>query len=190
MTGAWNPWIVSNRQQLHVCRNNSSLLLCLDRFSFLATITSNGSPYATGPLSCLSCLSVQSDCSVGILWPIGWMNQHATWCGCRPQPRRHCVRWEPSSPKERGTAVPPLSAHVYCCQTTELLPTFSEAVNWVSSVGWVITTRDNRCGWDSLQWSSIGLIWGWSAEIVLHPLNESGDWLANSRHGCATMTVP
>jgi len=28
------------------------------KFSFWATVTSNGSPYATGPLSCLSCLSV------------------------------------------------------------------------------------------------------------------------------------
>jgi len=27
---------------------------------FLATVTSNGSPYATGRLSCLSCLSVLS----------------------------------------------------------------------------------------------------------------------------------
>ena len=41
----------------------------------------------------------------------------ATWCGGRPRPRRHCVRWRPSSPTERGTAAPHFSAHVYCGQT-------------------------------------------------------------------------
>jgi len=51
----------------------------------------NGSNYAIGPLSvCLSC-------SVGVLWPNGWMDQDATWYGGRPRPRRYCVRWEPSS---------------------------------------------------------------------------------------------
>ena len=29
-----------------------------------------------------------------------------TWHGGRPRPRRHCVRWGPSSPTERGTAGP------------------------------------------------------------------------------------
>jgi len=28
-----------------------------------------------------------------LLWPNGWMDQHATWYGDRPWPRRHCVRW-------------------------------------------------------------------------------------------------
>ena len=40
-----------------------------------------------------------------MLWPNGWMDQHATWYGSRPRPRRHCVRWGPSYPK-RGTAAP------------------------------------------------------------------------------------
>ena len=31
----------------------------------------NGSPYATRPLFCLSCLSV---CNVGVLWPNGWIS--------------------------------------------------------------------------------------------------------------------
>jgi len=34
-----------------------------------------------------------------LLWPNGWMHQDTTWCGGRPRPRRHCVRWGPSSPK-------------------------------------------------------------------------------------------
>jgi len=31
-----------------------------------------------------------------LLWLNGWMHQHATWYGGRPQPRRLCVRWGPS----------------------------------------------------------------------------------------------
>ena len=48
-------------------------------------------------------------CNVGVLWPNSWMDQNATWYrgrGGRPRPRRHCVRWGPSSPTERGTATP------------------------------------------------------------------------------------
>jgi len=33
-----------------------------------------------------------------LLWPNCWMHQDATWYGGRPQPRRLCVRWGPSSP--------------------------------------------------------------------------------------------
>ena len=33
-----------------------------------------------------------------VLGPNGWMDQDATWYGGRPRPRRHCVRWGPSSP--------------------------------------------------------------------------------------------
>ena len=51
-------------------------------------------------------LSVLTVCNVGVLWPNGWMDQDSTWYGDRPRPRRQCVRWEPSSPTERGTAVP------------------------------------------------------------------------------------
>jgi len=35
------------------------------------------------------------------LWPNGWMDQDAIWCGGWPQPRLHCVRWEP-----KGTQPP------------------------------------------------------------------------------------
>ena len=41
-----------------------------------------------------------------ILWPNCWMDQDTTWYRGRPQPRRHCARWGPSSPTERGTAAP------------------------------------------------------------------------------------
>jgi len=37
----------------------------------------NGSPYATGPLSCLSVCPACPFCryNVGVLWPSGWMDQ-------------------------------------------------------------------------------------------------------------------
>ena len=62
-------------------------------------------------------------CNVGVLWPNGWMAQDTTWYGGRPQPRRHCVGWEPSSPHGKGHNSPPhfsanvVLAHVYCGQT-------------------------------------------------------------------------
>jgi len=54
-----------------------------------------------------------------LLWPNGWMHQDATWYGGRPWPRRHCVRWGPSSalPKKGAEPPPQFSAHVYCGQT-------------------------------------------------------------------------
>ena len=49
-----------------------------------------------------------SVCNVGALWPNGWIDQDATWCGGRPQARRHCVRWKPRSPPQNGAQQPPL----------------------------------------------------------------------------------
>ena len=40
-----------------------------------------------------------------LLWPIGWMHQDVTWYGGRPQPRRLCVRWGPSSPKRHSPPI-------------------------------------------------------------------------------------
>jgi len=40
---------------------------------------------------------VLSACNIGVLWPDGWMDQDATWYGGRPQHRRHCAKWGPSS---------------------------------------------------------------------------------------------
>jgi len=52
-----------------------------------------------------------------LLWPNGWMDQHATWYRDMPQPRRHCVRWNPApSPEKRGHSTQ-FSAHAYCGQT-------------------------------------------------------------------------
>jgi len=41
------------------------------------------------------------------LWPNGWMHKNNTWYGDRLRPRRHCVRWGPSSPL-KGAQPPPL----------------------------------------------------------------------------------
>jgi len=49
-----------------------------------------------------------------LLWSNGWMDQYGTWHEGMPRPRRHCVRWGPSSPRERGIAAPLFSAHIYC----------------------------------------------------------------------------
>ena len=50
-----------------------------------------------------------------LLWPDGWMDQHATSYGGRPRPKRHCVRWGPSFlPKGHS---PQFLAHVSCGQT-------------------------------------------------------------------------
>jgi len=43
-----------------------------------------------------------------LVWPNGWLNQGATWWGGRPRPRRHCVRWGPSSPPQKGALQPAL----------------------------------------------------------------------------------
>jgi len=69
------------------------------------TTTSNGLPYATGPLSFLSA------CYTGLLWPNGWMDQDSTWYGCRP--RQQCVRWRPRSPWKVAEQPLCFSAHVY-----------------------------------------------------------------------------
>jgi len=45
-----------------------------------------------------------------LLWPNGWMYQDTTWYGGRPLPRRHCVRWGPSSPPLKGHS-PQFSVH-------------------------------------------------------------------------------
>jgi len=54
-----------------------------------------------------------------LLRPNGCRDQDATWYGGRPRPRRHCVRWGPSSPLTKKGQSPYLqfSAHVQCSQT-------------------------------------------------------------------------
>jgi len=41
-----------------------------------------------------------------LLWPNGWMDQDATWYGVRSWPRRHYVKWGPSSPPQRKGHTP------------------------------------------------------------------------------------
>ena len=41
-----------------------------------------------------------------LLWPNGWMDKDATWFGGRPQPKRHCIRWGPSSRPPKGGGAP------------------------------------------------------------------------------------
>jgi len=45
-----------------------------------------------------------------LLGPNGCVHQDAIWYGGRPQPRRHCVRWAPSSPSLRGHTLHPIFA--------------------------------------------------------------------------------
>jgi len=58
-----------------------------------------------------------------LLRPNGCMDQDAAWYEGRPRPRRHCVRWGPSSSSpERGAEPPPqFSAHFYCGQMAECI---------------------------------------------------------------------
>ena len=60
-----------------------------------------GRPFVKGFALCYQ--SVCPVCDVGVLWPNGWTDRDITWRAGRP---RHCVRWGPSSPLQRGT-VPP-----------------------------------------------------------------------------------
>ena len=45
-----------------------------------------------------------------------FMYQDATWYRGRPQPRRHCVRWEPSSPSHKRAQLSQFLANVHCGQ--------------------------------------------------------------------------
>ena len=55
----------------------------------------------------------------------GWMDEDAAWYRSRLRPRPHCTRRGPTS-RERGTAAPLFSAHVYCGhgRPSQLLLTF------------------------------------------------------------------
>ena len=59
---------------------------------------------------CLSC----PVCTVGVLWPNGWMDHDETWHAGRPRPWPHCVRCAPSS-LPMGHS-PQFSAHICCGQ--------------------------------------------------------------------------
>jgi len=73
---------------------------------FWVTVTGNGSPYATEPLSCLSVTLVYCGQTVGwIKMPLGTEVGHG--------PGRHCVTLGPSSRHGKGHNSPNFSAHVY-----------------------------------------------------------------------------
>jgi len=76
----------------------------------------NGSPYAIGPLSVLSGLSV---CDVGVLWPNGWVDQDAIWYGgIGLVPGDIVLDGDPAPFLQKGYVQHPrFSSHVYCGQT-------------------------------------------------------------------------
>ena len=49
-----------------------------------------------------------------LLWPYGCMYPGTIWYGGRPRPRRHCVRWGPSSRSPKG-AQPPIFGQYSLC---------------------------------------------------------------------------
>ena len=74
-------------------------LIVVCRVDFWATVCKTVHPI----LSDVVCLSV---CNVGVLWPNGWTDKDETWHAGKPRPRGHCVRWEPSSPPQKGGGAP------------------------------------------------------------------------------------
>jgi len=41
-----------------------------------------------------------------VLWPNGWMDQHAAWYECKPRSRPHCVTWDPAPSPQKGHSPP------------------------------------------------------------------------------------
>jgi len=76
MSAVFFDWLAARCSESHLSSfadtktTALSTLVCVRLYHFWATITSNGSPYATGPLSCLVCLSVRL---VYCGQTIGWM---------------------------------------------------------------------------------------------------------------------
>jgi len=90
------------------CRDAARLAVSsatTDTCSFLATVTSNGSPYATGPMSCLSVTLVYCGQKVG------WINMPLDTVGTEVGlgPGDIVLDRNPAPlPTERGVAAPPL----------------------------------------------------------------------------------
>jgi len=85
------------------------------KFNFWATVTSNGLPYATGSLSCLSVMLVYCR------QRLDGSRCHLIWG--KPQRRRHWVRSGPSSPHGKGHSNHHCSAHVFCGQRSPISAT-------------------------------------------------------------------
>jgi len=93
------------------------------------------------------------------MWPNGWMDEDSTWYGNRPQPRSHCVRWGPSSPRKRGTAAPPLFSPCLSwprspvSATAALLSLCSTCTNHLPSLTFLITIFSSSIPYSSLSYA-------------------------------------
>ena len=56
----------------------------------------------SGPLPPQGHIHTSANFGPYLLWRYGSIDQDAAWHGGRPRPRRHCVRWGPSSPPQKG----------------------------------------------------------------------------------------
>jgi len=116
-------WYAINTAYLPVCgpATYSNILLAVF-----------GRPFVKGFARCYRTvvLPVCPVRNVGVLWPNGWMDQDVTWCGGRRRPRPHCVRWWPSSPLKRGTAVPLFSAMSVVAKRSPISATAEHLYKW------------------------------------------------------------
>ena len=68
-----------------------------------------------------------------LLWSNGWMDQDATLYGGRLQPRRHCVRWGPSPPPQKGGRAPQSSIFGPAKGAQQPFPLFGPCPLWPRS---------------------------------------------------------
>jgi len=88
-------------------------------------------------------------------WPSGRMDQDATWYGGRSRPKRHCVRWGPSSPSPKRGHSPQFSAHVCCGQTA----------GWIKMpLGMKVDLGPGHC----VTWGPISTPTGHSPQFLAH----------------------
>ena len=92
---------------------------------------------------CSVCLSV---CNVDVLWPNGWMDQDATWYRGRPPPRRHRVRWGPSSPYVKGYSSPPLFGTSIAAKRSPISATAEHLFFCLHCVAWLHALRSSWFG--------------------------------------------
>jgi len=83
-----------------------------------------------------------------LLWPKGWIDEHASWYGSRPRHRPRCIRRGPSQLSTKGAQHPPLFAQVYCGhgRPSQLLLSSCTKLQTVAQKGgtsW--TTEGSRC---------------------------------------------
>ena len=93
----------------------------IGRTAFYKNAPKKRSPYPIGPMSvlCPICLSVTSLCEVGYCGQtLEWIKMKLAW---RPRPRRHCVRWGPSNPPQKGGTAAPNFRPMYCRKMAGLL---------------------------------------------------------------------